>query len=94
MAVLRLALYYSVVPLRSAHKLIPYEDSKRMCQSNQIDEFCTISKVIILVAHGKHFQGDIADLQEILQIIKCLAENHNSLPVALFFISNPSYFME
>ena len=32
----RTALCYSVVPLRSAHKPIPYEDSKRMCQSNQI----------------------------------------------------------
>ena len=27
-ALLRLALYYSVVPLRSAHKPIPYEDRK------------------------------------------------------------------
>ena len=33
-ALLRLALCYSVVPLRSAHKPKPYEDSKRMCQSN------------------------------------------------------------
>ena len=34
-ALLRFALCYSVVPLRSAHKPIPYEDSKRMCQSNE-----------------------------------------------------------
>ena len=35
-ALLGLALCYSVVPQRSAHKPIPYEDSKRMCQSNKI----------------------------------------------------------
>ena len=35
-ALLRLALFYSVVPLRSTHEPIPYEDSKRMCQSNPI----------------------------------------------------------
>ena len=34
-ALLRLALCYSVVPLRSAHKPIPYGDSKRICQSYQ-----------------------------------------------------------
>ena len=34
-ALLRLALCYSGVPLRSTHKPIPYEDIKRMCQSNQ-----------------------------------------------------------
>ena len=37
-ALLRLALCYSVVPLRSAHKNIPYEDSKRMCQSHQSNQ--------------------------------------------------------
>ena len=35
-ALLGLALGYSVVPLRSVHKPIPYEDSKHMCQSNKI----------------------------------------------------------
>ena len=38
----------SVVPLRSAHKPIPYEDSKRMCQSNQ--NYCLNGQLLSAMA--------------------------------------------
>ena len=77
-----------MVPLRPAHKPIPYEDSKRICQSNQIGNEIPIDirELPTINRFKKTYKGVVEELTENINLKTRPLEEHDYKLFVLFLL--------